>query len=144
MSTEEGYVTRIEGDRAFVHTTRSGMCESCKSRSTCNSLGGGSDSDMEAEVINAAHARVNDRVLLKIPSGSLWKIVMLLYLIPVVFLLAGSIIGYKIGSDNFLTPELSSLIFGIGSCGISYLIIRVIAKHLNKKSEFIPQIIKIL
>ena len=142
MSTEEGYVTGLKGNRALVHVKRSGMCEVCSSKDTCYSLGG--DSDMEAEAVNTIKANVGDRVLIKISSKSALKITTLFYLLPVFFLLLGSIIGYKIVGDHLLTPEIASLILGIAACMLSFIIIKLIANRLKGNKKYIPEIIKIL
>ena len=84
MSTEQGTVTKVSGDKAWVRTRRSSMCDGCKSQGVCHSLGG--TENMEAEALNSAGAKDGDRVILKISSGALWKISFLFYMIPVIFL----------------------------------------------------------
>ena len=53
--TEEGMVKKTMGDKAWVVTRRSEMCEACASQGACTALGGGKE--MEVEAINAAKAK---------------------------------------------------------------------------------------
>jgi sigma-E factor negative regulatory protein RseC len=142
MSTEEGTITKVSEDKARVRVRRSSMCDACKSRSACSIIGGGET--MEAEALNTANARVGDRVLLNIPSKSLWKISFILYMLPVIFLIAGVIIGMKLAKNYSLEPELGALLLGIVGCIVSFLLIKLFAKHIRKNKEYIPEIIKIL
>ncbi len=144
MSTEEGTITKVAGDKAWVRTRRSSMCEGCKSSRVCFSLGGGED--METEAANTIGGRVGDRILLKISSKSLWKISFILYMIPVIFLVSGAIVGQKIGEKYFpsLEPELCSLLSSILACALSYLIVRIFAKRVRGNRNYMPEIVKII
>lgn len=142
MNTEEGTITKVNGDKAWVCTRRSSMCEGCKSSGVCSSLGGGEE--MEAEAINTIGGKVGDRVLLEISSKSLVKISFIFYMIPVIFLISGVIVGMKIGRAYFSKPELISLLFGILGCAMAFIIVKIIARRLNKNNEYMPEIIRII
>ncbi len=144
MSTEEGTIIKVAGDKAWVRTRRSSMCEGCKSSGVCNSLGGGGD--METEAVNIIGGKVGDRVLLKISSKSLWKISFVLYMIPVIFLISGAMVGLKIGEKYFpsLEPELCSLLSSILACALSYLIVRIFAKQVRENKNYMPEIVKVI
>lgn len=136
MSTEQGTITRIEGNKAFVLIRRSSMCETCKSSGVCNTLGGGQN--MEAEAFNTAAGQVGDRVVLKIPSKSLLKISFVFYMIPVIFLIAGVMVGIKTGGS-----ELYGLLFGVLGCAFSFLIVRIFAARVRENKEYMPEVIKV-
>jgi sigma-E factor negative regulatory protein RseC len=142
MSTEEGTITKIAGDKAWVRTRRSSMCQGCKSQGVCHSLGG--TENMETEAINTADAKEGDRVLLEISAGSLLKISFIFYMIPVIFLIAGSIVGLKIGETYFSEPPLVSLLFGVLACAAAFIIVRLISKRLGKNKNYIPEVVKII
>lgn len=142
MSTEEGTITKVSGDTAWVRTRRTSMCEGCKSQGVCHTLGG--TENMETEALNTAGAKSGDRVVLEIASGALWKISFVFYMIPVFFLIVGVIAGLKIGKDYFSKPELFSFICGILGFAISYLIIKLIAKYMEKNKSYVPRIIKVI
>ncbi|MCP5106025.1 MAG: SoxR reducing system RseC family protein [bacterium] len=142
MSREEGTITKVADDKAWVRTRRSSMCEGCKSQGVCHSLGG--TENMETEAINTAGAKEGDRVVLEIASGSLWKISFIFYMIPVFFLIAGVIAGLKIGKNYSAEPELFSFLCGVLACFVAYSIIKLIAKVLEKNKAYIPKVIKII
>jgi sigma-E factor negative regulatory protein RseC len=118
------------------------MCQGCKSQGVCHSLGG--TENMETEAINTAGAKEGDRVLLKIATGSLLKISFVFYMIPVIFLIAGSIAGLKIGETYFSEPPLISLLFGALACTAAFIIVRLVSKHLGKNKSYIPEVVKII
>ena len=118
------------------------MCDCCKSRSACSTIGGGET--MEAEALNTANARVGDRVLLNIPSKSLWKISFILYMIPLIFLIAGIIIGMKLAANYSLEPELGALLLGVVGCILSFFLIKLFAQQVRKNKEYTPEVVKII
>jgi sigma-E factor negative regulatory protein RseC len=142
MSTEEGTITKVSGDKAWVKIRRSSMCEHCGSQSVCSSLSGGET--METEALNTSNGQVGDRVLIKIPTKSLVKISFIFYMIPVIFLVAGLLAGLKLGEQYFFDPELGSFLTGITACGVSFIIIKLFANRVKKNKDYTPEIIKII
>lgn len=142
MSTEEGTITKVAEDKAWVKVRRSAMCDVCNCKSACSIIGSGEI--MEAETLNTANGKEGDRVLVKIPSKSLWKISFILYMIPVIFLISGIIIGMKLAKNYSLEPELGALLLGVIGCILSFFLIKLLAKHIRKNKEYTPEVIKIL
>ena len=142
MSAEEGTITKVTDNKAWVKVRRSSMCDACNSRSACNTLSG--DDIMEAEAINTANARVGDRVLLKIPTKALWKISFVLYMVPVIFLMAGVILGMKLAKTYALEPELGALLLGSLGCIISFIIIKLVSKKTGNNKDYTPEIVKVI
>ena len=144
MSTEEGTITKVVGDKAWVMVRRSSACDGCKSGGICNSLGG--SGNMEAEAINTAGGKVGDRALMKLSSKSIWKISFMFYMIPVIFLAAGAAVGLEISKKNFPAsdPEMISLLAALLACAVGFLIVIGYSKIVAKKKEYVPVVIKIL
>jgi sigma-E factor negative regulatory protein RseC len=142
MSTEEGTITKVSENTAWVKVRRSSMCNTCNHQRTCLVLGGGET--MEAEALNTAGAQVGDRVLLKIPSTLLVKVSFIFYMIPVIFLISGVILGMKMARYYSLEPELGAMIMGILGCVLAFLIIRLFAKKAQKNKDYVPEVIKII
>jgi sigma-E factor negative regulatory protein RseC len=118
------------------------MCDACNYQRTCTVLGGGET--MEAEALNTAGAQVGDRVLLKLPSTLLVKVSFIFYMIPVIFLISGVILGMKLAKNYSLEPELGAMIMGIIGCILAFLIIRLFAKKAQKDKSYTPEVIKII
>jgi len=142
MSTEEGTITKVVEDKAWVKVRRSAMCDACNCQSACSTIGPGEI--MEAEALNSANGKEGDRVLIKIPSKSIWKISFILYMIPVIFLISGTVIGMKLAKNYSLKPELGALLLGVTACIFSYFLIKLFAKQVKKNKEYTPEVIKIL
>jgi sigma-E factor negative regulatory protein RseC len=142
MSTEEGTITKVTDNTAWVKVRRSSTCDACNCRRTCSTLGGGET--MEAEAINTAGAQVGDRVLVKIPSTLLVKVSFIFYMIPVIFLISGVILGMKIAKNYSLEPELGAMIMGILGCVLAFVFIRLFAGKVRKNKAYVPEVIKII
>ncbi len=141
MSTEQGTITRVSGDKAWVQVRRSSMCAACSARGVCATLG--SAELMEAEALNTAGGSVGERVLLKISTRSLWKISFIFYMLPVFFLIPGAILGMKLAPSFSLRPELGALILAALGCLLAFLIIKVFAGRLSENKDYLPEVIKI-
>ena len=98
MISEQGIVKRTVGTKAWVVTTRSEMCEACASQGACTVLGGGKE--MEVEAINVAQAKPGDQVLLTLEDQSLIKLSFLVYMFPILALIAGAALGQS-GASPF-------------------------------------------
>lgn len=142
MNTEEGTVTRVEDKIAWVMVARSEMCDCCGSRGICHTLGGGKN--MEAEALNTVEARVGDRVQIAIKPGVLWKISMLFYMIPVIALVIGALIGMEIGTSLKTDPEVVSAFLGISFAALSYIVIRKIANRIKGKKDYMPEVVRVV
>jgi sigma-E factor negative regulatory protein RseC len=137
MSTEEGIVTRIQDDKAWVMVKRSEMCDHCQSKTACHSLGG--DMDMETEAINEAGAGEGDRVRLHLESSSLLKIASVFYLVPLVFLILGAFLGklFTPGSDGGAIAGSVILLL------ISIIPVKLLSNSIKDKKNYIPKIVEI-
>jgi len=93
LATEEGIVTKVYSSTAWVKCSKCAACESCSAKGFCDSVGGGSEDDLEVEAINVAGARANDRVTISFKTSSLLKVSFLVYMVPVLFFILGVIIG---------------------------------------------------
>jgi sigma-E factor negative regulatory protein RseC len=115
MATEEGVVFKMGASgagTAWVKTTRSSACESCSSRDTCHGEGGGKEMEMEVEAINTADARVGDRIVLNIRTASLLKATFLLYVFPILAMIAGAVLGQAVAVMRDADPSGLSALFG--------------------------------
>ena len=142
MMTEEGMVKRTMGTKAWVVTTRSEMCEACASQGACKVLGGGKE--MEVEAINTAQAKPGDQVLLTLEDQSLIKLSFLVYMFPILALIAGAALGQKVGPLLAINQELASFGLGAIAFGIAFLIVRKKDKKLEQTGATIPRVARII
>ena len=142
MATEQGIVIRTETETAWVKTKRSEACEGCSSRGACSVMGGGEE--MEVEAINAAGGKVGDRVVLSFETASLLKATFLVYIIPVIFLLIGALIGQKLALILTLNESMSAAIGSLLLGGLSILFVKIKGNRMAQQEEYRPKVIRIL
>lgn len=144
MATEEGVVYKMGAPgagTAWVKTIRSSACESCSSRLACHAEGGGKE--MEVEAINTADARVGDRIVLNIKTASLLKATFLLYVFPILAMIAGAALGQAVAVIQGTDPSGLSALFGFLFFGLAFMVIRITGRRLSKNASYQPEITKI-
>lgn len=99
MVEEPGRVVGLQGAEAWVQTVRQGACQSCKVRSGCGQrllteLSGGKAS--QVRVRNVLQAQVGDQVLLGIGETALLRASLLVYLVPLLGLVAGAVLAHRL------------------------------------------------
>jgi sigma-E factor negative regulatory protein RseC len=142
LISEQGIVKRASGTKAWVVTTRSEMCEACASQGACKVLGGGKE--MEVEAINSAQAKPGDQVLLTLEDQSLIKLSFLVYMFPILALIAGAALGQKVGLLLSINQELASFGLGAIAFGLAFLIVRKKDKKLEQTGSTIPRVARII
>jgi len=142
VPNEEGIVVRADASGTWVKTLRSDACDSCSSKSTCHSLGGGRE--MEVSAINSIGARVGDRVVLKMNSAALLKGTFLIYMFPILLLVGGAALG-EWTSLAFNRPSpLLSILFGFGGLALGLVLMKMIATRLASRDEYRPRISRVI
>jgi len=143
LATEEGIVTKVYSSTAWVKCTKSAACESCSAKGFCDTAGGGSD-DVEVEAINVAGAKVDDRVTISFETSSLLKVSFLVYMVPVLFLILGVVIGDKIAPIFNYDQSIFSVLVGFLFLLAAFFFVKAKGKELSKKEAYQPKIIRIL
>jgi sigma-E factor negative regulatory protein RseC len=146
LATEEGVVIKLGNSNistAWVKTMRSSACKSCSSRHSCSS--DHNDKEMEVEAINSAGAKVGDRIVLSIQTSSLLKATFLIYIIPILAMLVGALLGQKLAFDNgSQDPSGYSALMAFLFLGLAALFVKLIGKSMSVKKEYTPTIVRIV
>jgi sigma-E factor negative regulatory protein RseC len=143
MAIEEGVVFKISTPgTAWVRTTRSSACESCSSRHACQQ-GEAAGKEMEVEAINTVNAHVGDRIVLNIRTASLLKATFLLYVFPILAMLAGALLGQWVAQTRGSDPSSMAALFAFAFFGLAFVVIRVAGRRLAKDKSYRPEIIKV-
>lgn len=103
MITETGKVVAINGDRAWVQTIRTSACESCSARHGCGqrALAGVSGGRAnQVMVANSLGARVGDEVTVAIDESALLGASLLVYALPLLLMVAGSVLGHQLSAGH--------------------------------------------
>ncbi|MDD2603942.1 MAG: SoxR reducing system RseC family protein [Desulfobacterales bacterium] len=134
MATEEGIVTRVNGVLAEVRTLKSEACAACNAKEFCHDGG----REMTVSVLNSAKARIGDRVRLEIATGAFVKAMFLLYIVPVLALLAGALAGLAISGDE------AAALGALAGFAVSVVLVRVIGRRMGDMAAYQPRIVRVL
>jgi len=139
MAREEGVVASIEKDGwAQVITTRGDACANCSSSHFCGAMGSGAN--MVVKALNRARAGIGDRVTLEIGSGTLVKSALIVYLLPVLGLVGGMIIGSEIDGGTGTTIPM---ILSFGGLALGFLLTVLISRGMSTDNRLSPVITRI-
>lgn len=144
MATEEGVVVRRDESGTWVKAVRTGACETCASRGSCHTLGGGGGKEVEVAVVDLPGTRVGDRVVLKFDTSPLLKATFLIYLVPVLLLLVGAVAGQLLAQAAGLDPSALSAVLGFGALAVGLYIVRTVGRRLSLKAEYRPRILRVI
>ena len=139
MPTEEGVVKEIKRKKAMVLVTKTSACDHCGSRGSCHNM---SDSEMFVELAN--DLKVGDLVRLQVPSGSLLKLSLLVYFLPVVLLIIGAYVGGAWAESFDLQPTLASIIGAGLAMGVAFYVLRWFDRGEQAKGDYQPRMTRIL
>lgn len=144
MIEEIGVVVELKSKLlAVVMCTKSSLCENCATNGNCAL--GDDDKTRLIEVQNRLAAEVGEQVRIATTTKSFLQSSFLLYIVPLIALVIGAIVGLVVGEKITvgLDPNLLSAIFGVVFMVGSFVILRVGSSVLNKES-YMPKIIEII
>lgn len=140
---EYGTVVELKGKEiAVVLCKRHSACKHCPSSGACQL---GSDSEtMLVEAFNPIGADISDRVKVVTSTKHFLQSSFMLYIVPILGLLVGALIGQGIGEWTAIgiDPSLLSAILGVAFLAGTFLCIRVGTRAL-KREIFMPRIVAI-
>lgn len=145
MATESGIVSKTGAkgpQTVWVKIVPSSACESCSSRHSCTAKS--NSQEREVEALNPVNAAVGDRIQLAISTGSLLKATFLLYIFPVLCMLAGGIAGHTIAARFQWDTSLLAAIVAFAFFGAAMLVVRLGGNRMAQKAAYRPQIIRII
>ena len=126
-----GLVTAITDGTAQIRFLRGSACAHC---GACLTVG---DSEMEISLPNTLGAKEGDRVAVDLSPNRVVQASLLAYALPLALLIAGVFIGSRYA-------DWAGLVLGVGACGLSYLILRLVEKKSAKSKSFQPHMTRIL
>jgi sigma-E factor negative regulatory protein RseC len=145
MAIEPGVVTKIGrmgAQTVWVRTEPCGACESCSSREMCGTKT--ETQKREVEVDDPIGAMVGDRIQISISTASLIKATFLLYLFPVLCMLAGGIAGNAVAPRLDVDASVAAAIAAFLCLAAAMLVVRVGGNRMARKAKYRPRIVRIL
>lgn len=140
---EVGIVKELHGIKAVVAVSRRSSCGSCPGSSLCETMG---DGETVVEADNPVEAGVGETVKVVFRSSSYLKGTLLLYGLPSLMLIAGAVLGkvYLTGIFPAAGPDVMSAVGGFGLFAVTFLVLKLLSKPFEDKTEYIPVIEEIL
>ena len=124
--TKQGIVVADEGENIKIKIRRSSACgESCASCGICGS------NDLIISVPNSDGLNVGDIVDIEITDNKILKYAFLIYIVPLVFLLAGYFSG------SYFWDENTGIGLSIALFILSFALMYKVDQHIKKKSDYI-------
>lgn len=131
-------VDTVDGMAKIVVVRAAGCGGDCKSCASCESK------DHFVELPNTVNAKVGDVVEVSANSSRIVRLAVLLYTIPLIFFLTGTIIGVLLFQKRVRAFELYSFLTGVVFFGFSIFVLRYLDKRYGGKDSTQMEITKIL
>ena len=144
MAFEKGVVIKMGAggpETAWVKTIQPSACKACASRKSCSAE---ASKEREVEAINRAGAQVGDIIQIYMDTTALLKAAFLLYVFPIVCMLAGGVTGNMLSGQLRLDTSLLSVVFALGCLIVSMVLFRIRAGRMALRIEYRPKITRII
>jgi len=141
MIKDRGVVEKIVHQKAVVKLRRSSGCDTCEARGSCHAEG---DREMLVEVENKLHAKEGDTVEVSMPTRSVAKMALVVYLGPVAALIAGAFAGDALGKSLQLDSPLAPVIGGLVLVAASLLALKGYDRFAQSRPEYHPHMTRVL
>ncbi|UCD33503.1 MAG: SoxR reducing system RseC family protein [Desulfobacterales bacterium] len=143
MAQRRGLVVRVEKDGwAQVATERKGACDGCGPGHNCQSCL--STSKIVTQVLNKAGAKAGDLVTVSLDSEMILKNAAVLYLLPVVGLVASALLGADLSADWGVSETQAAIGFGVAGLCLGFFIAVFISKRMSANNRLTPIISRII
>jgi sigma-E factor negative regulatory protein RseC len=140
MIEDIGRVVKIIDRKAAVEVERTSACAQCGLQEVEELAMGGK---VVLEAVNAAQAKVGDRVRVRVESVAYMKAVAAVYGIPVLLFFVGIAIGFPVASWLQWQSEPTSAALGFIGLVMGVLVLLLLRKRATKK-EYLPVITEVL
>ena len=132
--TEQGKVIKIEKNEAVVRVQRKSACASC---GMCAMKP--KDSHIAVRVENALDAKEGALVQIKLESGSVAKISLLVYILPLALAVAGMLTGIFCR-----LPDWANLVLFAGLLAVGFIIVFLLDKKIAISKKLQPVLLAVL
>ena len=140
MVTEEGIITGTARTMAWVKTIRSKSCDSCESKDSCAESS--KPREMIVQVENSLNAKAGDRVVIGFDAAPMLKLSFMLYILPVIFLISGAVIGQHLSPAMNMDESPASILVGLAFFALSFVVVRLFNNRYANKKEFKPFMVR--
>lgn len=144
MLEAECIIVSTSLDETWVETSRASACGSCSSKAGCgtttlNQVLGSKSSLFK--VLNPIGARVGERVIIGLEEGALLKSSALVYVLPLVLLLAGAMLGSLLAPDQ-AQPDAYAAAGMLAGLFAGFFLLKQISNKSKNRAELQPVILR--
>ncbi|AEE96135.1 MAG: sigma-E factor negative regulatory protein RseC [Clostridiales bacterium] len=137
---ETGVVLELNGTQAKIGIQRSDACDKCGACRFADR-----NQQMILTVDNTINAKVGDEVQIELGSGRLLSATFIIYVIPLIALLAGVALGYWLaGALGAQSGDIYGAITGIALAALSFGLIKLFEPRIRKSGRYIPTIKRVI
>lgn len=143
MMKHVGLVLNTSKDRkAEVATDRRDFCSGCKDTRNCRACLAGARRVVTVQ--NTVGARQGEVVSLCLEDSPLWTGALWLYVIPALWLLAGTMIGSGLGEDWQIGETGGAILLGLSGFAVGLIMIAIVSSLLKLAMKITPRIIGVI
>jgi len=135
MNTEIGKIVNINKEKVVVQMEAGSQCQHCGAKHACSAIGG---VVRQIEIPAKDDVQVGDHVTISHQSQSRIVSALLVFLLPVLFLIAGYFIGFAL-----FGTEGKAILTALGGLIAAFFINWFLNKILAKERHFLPTILRI-
>lgn len=138
-------INNLEDGSAVVVSDRKGACSGCHSGDGCRScLSGAAGNKIESRAANPIHARKGDLVRLRVKSSDIYKGAFILYLVPVIGLIAGAMLAAG-GAARYGWPEsVAAVLAGLVGLALGVAVVIAFDRSQSVRRRMTPTIIEVV
>ena len=136
MIEDIGVVTKTDGVTASIIVRKKDFCDGCTAKGTCEST----EEGMEIKALNTVQAKVGQTVKVSLGPQTFLKGTILVYGIPLIAFIGGTIMGKIIALEYFngIDSDLVAAATGFAVFIISLFGIKIWAKKAASATEYKP------
>jgi sigma-E factor negative regulatory protein RseC len=139
MLEETGTVIDTQGDTLWVQTISRSSCSKC-STSACSTSVIGKLFNLKRNVLqmeNTLQAIKGQRVVIGIPDSTLVKASVWAYLVPIVFMVAATMVALSLGAGDALQAMVAAAGLVLG-----FMVVKRVMSRVTEKGQFEPLLLR--
>ena len=139
MLEETGQVIAVDGEFAMVSVVRESSCGSCSAKAGCgvqvlSKVVGQKARAATFQVINSVNAKVGEQVVIAISDSTLIKGSVMVYIMPIVFMILFAIVAKAWATDVSASDTLA-IIGGVAGFVTGLALVRFFGERMARRSS---------
>jgi sigma-E factor negative regulatory protein RseC len=138
-----GVIIKTDSKKALIKTSRRSICAECSDKASCSFESAlGKDSPEEVEAQNPINARVGDHVEFDLPGRTELKLSLVIWGLPIVGLVAGAALGFRLHSIFSISSDAAALIGAFAGLSLFFLVLVAYDRLARNNISLVPVIIR--